>query len=88
MDEGSGTAAASPRRSGLASAYRTSLRLADELGARLVTFPAISTRVYGYPLDRAADVTHGPSSPPWWSPSQLVRWLRDVGSADSVNRGS
>jgi O-acetyl-ADP-ribose deacetylase len=41
----------------LASAYLTSLRLADELGARHVTFPAISTGVYGYPLDEAADVT-------------------------------
>jgi O-acetyl-ADP-ribose deacetylase len=40
----------------LASAYLTSLRLADELGAHHLTFPAISTGVYGYPLDLAADV--------------------------------
>lgn len=40
----------------LASAYRTSLRLADELGARTVTFPAISTGVYGYPPELAAPV--------------------------------
>jgi O-acetyl-ADP-ribose deacetylase (regulator of RNase III) len=40
----------------LASAYVTSLRLADELGARHVTFPAISTGVYGYPADAAARV--------------------------------
>jgi O-acetyl-ADP-ribose deacetylase (regulator of RNase III) len=40
----------------LASAYRASLQLAAELGARTVTFPAISCGVYGYPLDAAAKV--------------------------------
>ncbi|GGW93623.1 O-acetyl-ADP-ribose deacetylase [Streptomyces lomondensis] len=39
-------------RSGLlASCYRESLRVADELGARTVAFPAISTGVYGWPMD-------------------------------------
>ena len=38
----------------LASAYRESLRVADELGATSIAFPAISTGVYGYPLTRAA----------------------------------
>ena len=40
----------------LASAYRRSLAVADELGARSVAFPAISTGIYGYPLDAATDV--------------------------------
>ena len=40
----------------LASCHSESLRVADELGARTVAFPAISTGVYGYPLDAAAVV--------------------------------
>jgi O-acetyl-ADP-ribose deacetylase (regulator of RNase III) len=40
----------------LASCHTESLRVADELGARVVAFPAISTGVYGYPLERAAPV--------------------------------
>lgn len=40
----------------LASAYRTSCELASGLGARTITFPAISTGVYGYPIEEAARV--------------------------------
>jgi O-acetyl-ADP-ribose deacetylase (regulator of RNase III) len=40
----------------LASCYRRALAVADELGARTLAFPAISTGVYGYPPDRAAEV--------------------------------
>jgi O-acetyl-ADP-ribose deacetylase (regulator of RNase III) len=40
----------------LASAYRESLRVADELGARSVAFPAVSAGVYGWPLDDAARI--------------------------------
>ncbi|CAL9642437.1 MULTISPECIES: O-acetyl-ADP-ribose deacetylase [unclassified Streptomyces] len=44
-------------RSGLlASCYRESLRVADELGARTVAFPAISTGVYRWPMDDAARI--------------------------------
>ena len=38
----------------LRSCYRESLRLADELGARSVAFPAISAGIYGWPVDDAA----------------------------------
>lgn len=40
----------------LASAYRESLRVADELGAKTVAFPAISAGVYGWPADDAARI--------------------------------
>jgi O-acetyl-ADP-ribose deacetylase (regulator of RNase III) len=40
----------------LASCYRRSLEVADELGARSVAFPAISTGVYGFPAGPAARI--------------------------------
>ncbi|MFF8650425.1 O-acetyl-ADP-ribose deacetylase [Streptomyces griseoluteus] len=40
----------------LASCYWESLRVADELGARTVAFPAISTGVYRWPVEEAARV--------------------------------
>ena len=38
----------------LASCHRRSLEVAADLGCRTVAFPAISTGVYGYPVERAA----------------------------------
>jgi O-acetyl-ADP-ribose deacetylase (regulator of RNase III) len=40
----------------LASCHRRSLELAASLGCATVAFPAISTGIYGYPLDLAAEV--------------------------------
>ncbi|GHH34080.1 O-acetyl-ADP-ribose deacetylase (regulator of RNase III) [Streptomyces umbrinus] len=43
----------------LASCYRESLRVADELGARTVAFPAVSAGIYGWPMDDAARIAVG-----------------------------
>ena len=40
----------------LASCHRRALEVARELGARTVAFPAISTGIYGYPVELAAPV--------------------------------
>jgi len=40
----------------LADCHRASLAVADELGAATVAFPAISTGVYGWPMDSAARI--------------------------------
>ncbi len=40
----------------LASCYHESLRVADELGAVTVAFPAVSTGIFGWPLDDAAAI--------------------------------
>lgn len=40
----------------LRQAYLNSLRLAEEYGLRTVAFPNISTGVYGFPKERAADI--------------------------------
>ena len=42
----------------LASCYRDSIAAADGVGARSVAFPAISTGVYGYPVDEAARIAN------------------------------
>jgi len=40
----------------LASAYRNSLRLAEENDVPSISFPAISAGTYGYPIDQAARI--------------------------------
>jgi len=40
----------------LASCYRESLRVAETLGACTIAFPAISTGIYGYPREEAAEI--------------------------------
>ncbi len=40
----------------LASCYRRSLEVADELGARSIAFPAIATGIYGFPPQQAARI--------------------------------
>ena len=43
----------------LASCYRSCLELAREYGCKSVDFPSISTGVYRFPLDKAADIAIG-----------------------------
>ena len=51
----------------LASCYRRSLEVADDLGITSIAFPGISTGVYGFPADLAAPVA--------------IRTVRDAGLA-------
>jgi O-acetyl-ADP-ribose deacetylase (regulator of RNase III) len=50
----------------LASCYSESLRVADELGASTVAFPAVTAGIYGWPADDAARIAvttvHGTAS--------------------------
>lgn len=41
----------------LASAYTSALRCADQVAARSVAFPLISTGVYGYPVEAATRIS-------------------------------
>jgi O-acetyl-ADP-ribose deacetylase (regulator of RNase III) len=54
----------------LASCYRKSLELAAERDLRSIAFPAISTGIYGYPLEEAAGIA--------------VRTVREVGGVSRV----
>ena len=40
----------------LESCYLNCLRIADELGLETIAFPSISTGVFGYPIEEAAEV--------------------------------
>jgi len=63
----------------LAACYRNSLAVAVSVGARTVSFPAISTGVYGYPKDEAARV----------SSTAIVEFLRDrITQATGPERGT
>ena len=43
----------------LASCYRVCLEMAEQRGLRSISFPSISTGVYGYPIDAAAQIALG-----------------------------
>lgn len=48
--------AADDRSELLVSCYREALRVAGEIAARTVAFPAVSAGVYGWPIASAADI--------------------------------
>ena len=58
----------------LASAYRRSLEVAAENGARAVAFPSISTGVYGFPVERAAPIAL----------REIARFLRENDAIEKV----
>ena len=59
----------------LASCHRRALEVAAELGCRSVAFPAISTGVYGYPVERAAPVAIAAVREALRAPVEVVRFV-------------
>jgi O-acetyl-ADP-ribose deacetylase len=59
----------------LASCHRRALELAAELGCTSVAFPAISTGLYGYPVELAAPVAVGAVRETQRPPVELVRFV-------------
>lgn len=59
----------------LASCHRRSLEVAASLGCRTVAFPAISTGVYGYPLEPAAKVAIAAVREGQGPPIEVVRFV-------------
>ena len=59
----------------LASCHRRSLELAAELGCRTVAFPAISTGIYGYPVELAAPIAVAAVREAMVAPVELVRFV-------------
>jgi O-acetyl-ADP-ribose deacetylase (regulator of RNase III) len=59
----------------LASCHRRALEVAAELGCASVAFPAISTGVYGYPVELAAPIAVAAAREAHHAPVELVRFV-------------
>ncbi|WP_018657468.1 O-acetyl-ADP-ribose deacetylase [Actinomadura flavalba] len=67
----------------LASCYRESLRVADDLGVTSVAFPAVSAGIYGWPVDDAARIAVGTvrATPTQVDEARFVLFTPDVYAA-------
>lgn len=75
----------------LASCYRESIRLADEHALTSISFPAISTGAYGYPVSEAAPVAISASMQAlgWSKHVKLCRFvLFDVATVRAFERAA
>ena len=72
----------------LAACHTNALRVADDLGARTVAFPAISTGVYGYPVEQAAPVAVAAVRAYGASSVQTVRFVVHGRRADEAFRAA
>ena len=76
----------------LASCYRESPRVADELGAATVALPAVSAGVYGWPFDDAARIAIGTvrTTPTKVAEARFVLFTPDVYAAfeNALSAGS
>jgi O-acetyl-ADP-ribose deacetylase (regulator of RNase III) len=70
----------------LASCHTESLRVADEVGARTVAFPAISTGAFGYPVDLAAPVAVAAAAGARTSVEEVRFVLHDDATLDAFER--
>ena len=70
----------------LARCHTSSLRVADELGATSVAFPAISTGAYGYPVQEAAEVAIGAVRDASTRVDEVRFVLFDAASLDAFRR--
>ena len=68
----------------LASAYRSSLGLAREHHLRSIAFPAISTGIYGYPLDLACEVAVATVNEALADPGSLERVIFACFNAEAL----
>ncbi len=67
----------------LRSAYATSLRLAESVGATTIAFPSLGTGAYGYPLQLAAPIALGTVADHLWAGSGLAEVIFVLFSAHS-----
>ena len=59
----------------LASCYEESLGLARKLGAETIAFPAISTGIYGWPIDSGAEIAIGAAREHGGAPLREIRFV-------------